>query len=330
MRNTLFVILLLLGTALRAEPWEDRQRFGPAEATATLRILSSTDTALIAPILRAFVQGRDSVAIEYFVAGTAELDTLFRQSPMRFDVVISSAMDLQFKLANDGFAHRVDVQGYPDWAHWRSSLFAFTTEPAAIVINREAFEGLDLPRTRQALIRTLRANAEQFRGRVGTYDVRRSGLGYLFATQDARASETYWRLMEVMGNLDAQLYCCSGEMIEDVAAGKILLAYNVLGSYAVARQDLAHQLEIVIPSDFQTIMMRTALVSAQTERAGVATDFMQHLLRAPGAGVSLPMLDLESDASAQATIPVGPALLTYLDALKRRGFLAEWINAMIQ
>lgn len=47
----------------------------------------------------------------------------------------------------------------------------------------------------------LRQHPQVFRGRIGTYDVRQSGLGYLFATQDTRASEIYWRLTEVMGGL---------------------------------------------------------------------------------------------------------------------------------
>ncbi len=337
MRHALVLILALIlcGDAASAQEWEDRQRFGAADASTTLHILSSTDTALFAPVLAAFVAGRDSVAIEYFVAGTADLNSIFRQSPNAYDVIISSAMDLQFKLANDGFAQPMEMLGYPDWAHWRHTLFGFTSEPAAIVLNRQAFDGRDVPQTRQAVIRVLRESPDQFRGRVGTYDVRQSGLGYLFATQDARTSETYWRLMEVMGNLEVQLYCCSGAMIEDVAAGKILLAYNVLGSYAAAREDLAHQLEIVFPSDFQTIMMRTALISAQTANPEVSREFMRHLLGAstkpvPGSRALLPMLELDGDAAGQAMIELSPALLTYLDALKSRGFLAEWVNAMIQ
>ncbi|ABG32464.1 ABC transporter substrate-binding protein [Roseobacter denitrificans] len=328
----LTLCLILFGTVAPAREWEDRQRFGVSDAPITLRILSSTDTALFAPVLAAFVARRSDVAIDYFVAGTADLNTLFRQSPHAYDIVISSAMDLQFKLANDGFAQPMDMPGYPDWAHWRYTLFAFTSEPAAIVLNRQAFEGRDLPRTRQEVIRVLRDNPEQFSARVGTYDVRQSGLGYLFATQDARTSETYWRLMEVMGNLDAQLYCCSGAMIEDVAAGRILLAYNVLGSYAAARADLADQLEIILPSDFQTIMMRSALISGQTPNPEISRDFMRHLLPASGSGSNalLPMLELNSDAAGQGMIELSPALLTYLDALKSKGFLAEWVDAMIQ
>ena len=103
------------------------------------------------------------------------------------------------------------------------------------MINKAVFENLPIPQSRQEMIETLRSNPDTFKGRIGTYDVRASGLGYLFATQDARRSETYWRLTEIMGTLDVQLYRGSGEMIDDLAVGKIAISYNVLGSYAKAR-----------------------------------------------------------------------------------------------
>jgi iron(III) transport system substrate-binding protein len=159
--------------------------------------------------------------------------------------------------------------------------------------------------------------------------VRQSGLGYLFATQDARTSETFWRLMEVMGNLDAQLYCCSSDMIEDVASGRLAVAYNVLGSYAQARADLADRIEVILPSDFQTVMMRTALVSKGATHPDLAREFLIHLLTWRGAP-SLPMLDLELAASEQSTIQLEPALLTYLDRLKAQRFIAAWEDTVIQ
>ena len=70
-----------------------------------------------------------------------------------------------------------------------------------------------------------------------------------------------------MGGLDTQLYCCSGEMIDDVAAGNLLVAYNVLGSYAAARRETDNRFEIILPSDFPTTMMRTGFVSKRTQQA---------------------------------------------------------------
>lgn len=334
MRIFIALVLWLLPKVIGAQEWEDRQVFNAQASTQMLRIISSTDTSLFAPIIESFVSQYPNVAVEYLVTGTADIDEIFRANPDAFDLVISSAMDLQLKIANDGLARPVPDVRHPSWGQWRQSLFAFTSEPAAIVINRDAFAGHEIPGTRQELIVALRARPEIFSDRVGTYDVRQSGLGYLFATQDARASDTYWRLMEVMGALDVRLYCCSGAMIDDLADGTILVAYNVLGSYAAARLEIKDAIEIILPSDFPTTMMRTAMVSIDAPHAEMAGAFIQHLTTLQsgthGDVFSLPLLNLQLNDGERATIALEPALITFLDTLKRRRFLAEWEDAVIQ
>ncbi len=334
MRSIIAFILIVLPQLILAQEWEDQQLFNADAPAQPLRIISSTDTSLFAPIIADFVAQNADISVEYLVTGTADIDQIFRANPEAFDLVISSAMDLQLKLANDGLAQRLPDVTHPSWAQWRQSLFAFTSEPAAIVINRQAFAGQAIPRTRQELIEAMRAAPETFRGRVGTYDIRQSGLGYLFATQDARASETYWRLMEVLGALDVRLYCCSGDMIDDLASGDIVVAYNVLGSYATARVESRDRLEIVLPSDFPTTMMRTAMVSIEAPQPSPATAFIRHLIalqsRTDTDVFQLPPLNTQSNDIERATIALEPALMTFLDTLKRRRFLAEWENAVIQ
>lgn len=334
MRYFIALILVLLPCATLAQDWEDHRIFNEAASGAAIRILSSTDTAIFAPIIEEFVLENPEVSVQYYVTGTADIDGLFRADPDGFDLVISSAMDLQLKLANDGLALRLANVSHPSWAQWRQSLFAFTSEPAAIVINRAAFAGHPVPQTRQDLIQAMRARPEVFRGRVGTYDIRQSGLGYLFATQDARASETYWRLMEVMGSLELRLYCCSGDMIDDLEDGTIAVAYNVLGSYAAARIESKDTLDIILPADFPTTMMRTAMVSKNTRQPELATDFIRHLIdlqsRADEDILLLSPLNTQMDEFDRTTIALEPALMTFLDALKRRKFLAEWEDAVIQ
>lgn len=334
MRNLIALFLIWLGHAAWAQEWEDRQVFNDGNASTSLRIISSTDTDLFAPLIAAFVARYPNMAIEYLVTGTADIDRRFRATPDAFDIAISSAMDLQLKLTNDGYALPLRNLSHPAWAEWRQSLFAFTSEPAAIVINRAAFDGLPIPQSRQELIEALRARPEVFRGRIGTYDVRQSGLGYLFATQDARASETFWRLMEVMGGLDARLYCCSGEMIDDLTDGTIAVAYNVLGSYAAARAESRDVLEIVLPSDFPTTMMRAAFVSRETAQPEAARQFIQFLIRYQSGSTdeprTLPPLNDRANGTDRSTIALEPALMTFLDKLKRDKFLSEWENALIQ
>ncbi|MCH2163879.1 MAG: ABC transporter substrate-binding protein [Marinovum sp.] len=333
MRYLAIVLIWFWAGLATAQEWEDRKVFNPGAATK-LNIISSTDTTIFAPLIEDFLADRPSVSVEYWVTSTADIDQRLRATPEAFDVAISSAMDLQLKLTNDGYALRLSGVEHPAWAEWRQSLFAFTAEPATIVINRAAFSGQDVPQTRQALIEALRARPEVFRGRVGTYDVRQSGLGYLFATQDARASETFWRLMEVMGGLDLRLYCCSGDMIDDLTSGEIAVAYNVLGSYAAARIESRDVLEVIPPADFPTTMMRTAFVLRGTAEPDIAKAFVAHLLSlqsGDAAPVSqLPMLTTKDGTAARDTIHLEPALMTFLDALKRRKFLSAWEDAAIQ
>lgn len=334
MRYYIALVVMLLGHAGWADDWEDRRIFNDGASGETLRIISSTDTELFVPIIETFVNENRDVSIEYLVTGTADIDRRLRANPENYDIAISSAMDLQLKLANDGFALVLNDVSHPPWAHWRQSLFAFTSEPAAIVINRAAFEGLAMPRSRQDLIESLRARPEVFRGKVGTYDIRQSGLGYLFATQDARASETFWRLMEVMGALEARLYCCSGDMIDDLTDGTIAVAYNVLGSYAAARVESHDALKIILPSDFPTTMMRTALVSKTSRKPEAAERFIKYLIayrpNQIGGQRTLPSLHESNRGSKRTTIALEPALLTFLDTLKRNKFLSEWESALIQ
>jgi len=333
MRYLVFLIALLMPLAGAAQEWEDRQVFGTS-STPPVRILSSTDTSFFAPIIEDFIATSPNTSVEYLVTGTVDLDQVFRAGPEQFDLVISSAMDLQLKLVNDGFSSAVVNVEHPAWAQWHNSLFAFTSEPAAIVINRRAFHDLRVPSSRQDLIQLMRDHPDRFEGRVGTYDVRQSGLGYLFATQDARASETYWRLTEVMGRVGAKLYCCSGQMIDDLRSGDLIMAYNVLGSYAKAQADTSDDLMVILPSEFPTTMMRTILASAAAPDLQRADSFVRHLLNLQSIGDSrifpLPPLAGSEDFQTQRTINLDPALMTYLDKMKREAFIREWEDAIVQ
>ncbi|WP_147109646.1 ABC transporter substrate-binding protein [Tateyamaria sp. syn59] len=333
MRNLVLVVACLWGALANAAALEDRRTFDGAGGV-TLRVLSSTDTDIFAPILEAFIARNPTVSIDYAVAGSADIVTLITECPDCFDVVISSAMDLQLKLANDGLARRLPGLAQPGDTDWRQTLFGFTLEPATVVLNRAAFEGRPLPTTRQALIEALRAEPEHFRGRLGTYDVRLSGLGYLFATQDARTSETFWRLMEVFGNLDAQLYCCSGDMIDDLVSGELYVAYNVLGSYTQTRPETLDKVAVITPEDFATTMMRTALVLDTTDHGDTAQALVAYLTSGAWAAQDRPGYPLPSirgaDAQVLNVVSLDPGLLVYLDRLKRALFLEAWSSALLR
>lgn len=337
MRQLVLSLVLICAAGLAAAfEMEDRARFGADGDVPVLRIISTADIAYFEPMIASFLAENPDTAIDYVVASSTELMRALNEGAGTFDVAISSAMDLQTKLANDGGARRhrsAATQNLPDWAVWNDMLFAFTQEPAAIVVSKRAFRDLPIPRDRQDLIDLMRQHPDLFRGKIGTYDVRDSGLGYLFATQDSRASETYWRLTEVMGGLEARLYCCSSTMIEAVRTGELLIAYNVLGSYAANRAD-RDDFAIVLPSDFTTVMLRTALIPVTAPSPDLAEGFIDHLMaRSHGSGaqpLAIAALDLGRVETAMNRIRIGPGLLVFLDQLKRRAFLSEWEAAILR
>ena len=338
--SLLGVLIWLCALPAQAYEIEGKIRLGANEPNRVLNIISTADRELFTPLLLSFLTSRPSIAIEYVTVSSTQLMQAIYTERATFDVAISSAMDLQTKLANDGFtrSHESTIcQSIPAWARWRNHVYTFTQEPAAIVYSPDALKGLEIPETRQQLIDLLRNNQQQLHGKVGTYDIRTSGLGYLFATHDARFSDIYWRLSEVMGSLGAQLYCCSGKMIEDIENGKLAIAYNVLGSYAQARRDQGAKIEIVEPADFTTVMLRSAVIPDNANQAELAGEFIDHLLSASwqqSADTPYPFPEikrnLDGARNAYQPIRLGPGLLVYLDDFKRRHFLREWENSMIQ
>jgi len=305
-----------------------------------LDILSTADIDQFEPLIRDFQRLSPKVAIRYVVAGSADVMTALHTEQAVFDVAISSAMDLHTKLANDGFAlthESAQTENAPDFARWRNEVFTFTEEPAAIVVSEAAFKGLSVPSTRQQLITVLRNHPERFRGKIGTYDVRTSGLGYLFASQDARNSETYWRLTELMGSLAVKTYCCSSDMLADVARGDIAIAYNVLGSYAATRAEQGAALRVILPDDYTLLMQRSVLIPKTSTRPQLAGSFIDHLLRLAWQSndtsvYPFPRVSLYSAKSRQSLVPIrlGPGLLVFLDSLKRRRFIEEWEDSVLQ
>lgn len=331
----------LVSVPLYAFEKESERLFQAASAQRhVLKILSNTDLDYFEPLISAYQQQYPAITVLYTVASSVELYRAINDEAMDYDVVISSAMDLQTKLVNDGYAqtHRsAVVDALPVWSRWGDSLFAFTQEPAVLLASKKGLGELPVPNNRNDLIALLRDNPQRFQGRIGTYDIRTSGAGYLFATQDSRQSDAFWRLAEVIGSTSPRLYCCSSDMIEALRNGDIVFAYNVVGSYAAATLDNSEDGMVVPLTDYQIFMLRTALIpktSANAAQAGTFIDFLADVNNREliGEEVGLPPVDGQTLQKHQHFRPIslGPGLLVYLDRIKRRQFIQAWTDAILQ
>ncbi len=344
----LVLSLLLSGaaTGLQAETlWELPARDTEA---SVLQIHGGADYVAIAPVLEAYQMQNPSVRVNYHEFGTLELYNRFLAAlPRTPDLVMSSAMDLQFKLVNDGYAQSyssAQTQALPDWARWRNEIFGITYEPAVMVINSGFLDNETLPSNRAELIDLIRRKGDQVRGRIGTFDIETVGIGYLIWSHDNLRTASNGRLLESFSLHDTRLFSSSAAMLAQLAQGNIVIAYNVLGSYAHAWARRYPVLSVILPSDYTTVIMRSAFIPKAAGNAVDAKRFLDFILSLQGQQVladksSLYPIreDVSGETGAQTLrlshssplrpIPLGVSLLVQTDAMKRSLILEEWRNA---
>lgn len=320
----------------RAEPAPEAQSvYGPATAARSLLVRGTTDIAAFSGVLARFVSAYPDVRITYeqwasndlYLQGAATCAGHGEAA----DLLISSSADQIVKLANDGCAQphqSVETNRLLPALNWRDEVFGITREPAVIVYNKTLVPSADVPATRFDLIDLLRPAQNPYEGRIATYDIDASGLGYLFAFVDSEQATTFGSLMEAFGQSGAIATCCSAELIDGVANGLYLMAYNVLGSYALERAARDDRLGVVLPRDYTLMLSRAAMIPARASNPPLAGALLDFLLSEPGrAALSEAFLiypDTQSDTFVARPIPLSPVLLVGLDRAKREQFLDLW------
>ncbi len=307
-------------------------------AAQEVNVWSTTDRPIAQPLIEDFERRHPGLRVDYLQLGSLELAARFESEEGRAaDVLWSSAMDLQVKLVNDGHAARhlsPHAAALPRWAVWKHEAYATTSEPVGIAYHRGLWDERALPRSHAALAARLQAEQPRFDQRVASYDIERSGLGYLLAAQDSLATPQYWTLVRALGACRALLQADTGSMLEDIAAGRTLLAYNVLGTYVEAAARMRPELAIVYPRDYTLLAARVAFVARHAPHPDAARAWLDHLLSPRGQQV------LASDCGLTPVLPgagaphrlgeaarpiaIGPGLLAHLDRSKHSAFLGRW------
>lgn len=314
-------------------------------ATRRLRVLSTTDRPIVQPLIEAFERRHPDYGVDYIQAGSAEVFEGFVASSGRLaDVVWSSAMDLQIKLVNDGYAltYRCPhATALPSWAVWRHEAYATTWEPVGFAFHRTRLAQEEVPTTHAALVEKLYASPGRFTGQLVTYDIERSGIGYLLTAQDVETAPGAWSIPHALGLCRAGLYTDTHAMLEALSCGEALIAYNTLGSYAEAFAREHPEIGIVYPTDYTLIMSRVALISRMPQEpvgARLWIDFLlspdgQQLLGRAGALRSIRLDAPEANSSAMLEqqlrgaarpIALGLGLLANLDRSKRDLITRRW------
>ncbi len=341
----------LAASAAAGDPSTAAQVVSAAEAEGKVVVYSTTDASSVQPFLKDFAALHPKITVEYNDMNSTEVYNRFVSEAAAgsgsADLLWSSAMDLQFKLANDGYAAEYaspEAARVPTWAVWKNEAFGTTFEPISFVYNKRLLKADEIPHSHAELVKLLRAKPDRFRGKLTSYDPERSGLGFLLITQDARAEPNFWDVAKAYGSVSPKLYTSTGAMLERISSGEHLIGFNMIGSYAVlkARKDPA--IGVVYPKDYTLIMSRIALLPKSAKHPNAGKVFLDYILSHRGqealakSAVFALRPEVEGETAATALtkelgqalrpIPVNASLLTYLDQAKRLEFLREWQQAM--
>lgn len=324
--------------------------------SAELEIHAALDLPEIRSLLIRYSRKHPDLLIHYVNRSALLLEAQYLEAPLktRADLMISSAMGLQYRLANQGHARALDaphLAKWPDNSRWRNELYAVSFEPIVMVARRDAMkrladlEGLrnprDVLRSHRDLWHLLETRRDMLRGRIITYDPRTSGSGFTYAVSDARQSPRYWTLVRAMGQADARLVDTTGAMLKALAENKVDIAYNLVGPYAVTFARTHPELEVIVPEDYVLIQRRLAFVPRQAPHPEAGEAFLDWWLSPEGQqsvaseselGALHPEARGEGSAhdlrerlgDALRPIEIGPGLLATLDRLKQASFLSRW------
>lgn len=365
------LLCLALGPLCAQAPAQDLTRFPakgkvpsgyPAEYAAIIAaaeqegqivIHSTTDIAIVTPLIDDFQALYPRIEVQYHDMNSNDLYSGYLDdvlaSPTTADVLWSSAMDLQFRLVSAGHAQPYDspeIAALPAWAVWKNVAFGTTYESVVIVYDKRRVPAEEVPQTHTDLARLLTEQRDRFAGKVTTYNIERSGLGFLLASQDERASEAFWPLMKALGGVRVRVVPTTEEMLTGVAKGADLIAFNALGSYASIEAKKDSAIGYVYPQDYTLIVTRIMFIGKKAVNPNAAKLWVDYVLSRRGqavlanqASLSSVRADIEGANSGAALakrlggsakpIPIGPELIApFSDPSKKVAFLKDWKQAV--
>ncbi|MGH6946587.1 MAG: ABC transporter substrate-binding protein [Kiloniellales bacterium] len=359
LRTTLFAgaVTLLSVTAALAQdvpssyPADYAQIIEAAKKEGTVAIYTSTDLSQAQAMIDAFSAKFPEIQVEYNDLGSNgtynRVISEAAASQVGGDLVWSSAMDLQMKLAADGYFEpyeSAEIENLPDWGSYKGLVYGTSIEPVGIIYNKGVLSEDQVPKTRADLISFLQSNKDELAGRIATFDPEKSGTGFLFHTNDATVTEDFWDLAKAFGQVGGKTYSSSGGMKETVVSGENVLAFNVIGSYALDWVKESANLGVAFGQDYTAAFSRLVGIAKGAPHPNAARVLVDFMLSQEGqsamAAQGLPSMRTDVDTGFNLNtinervggnmkpIAIDEGLLEYMEPTKRVEFLREWKAAL--
>lgn len=330
-------------------PADYAQTLAAAKKEGKVVIYSALDTKAAQPLIRDFNAVHPDIKVEYNDMNSTEMYNRFIAESASgqggADVMWSSAMDLQVKLVDEGKAMTYvspEAAKLPKWAVYKNQAYGTTYEPAVFIYNKRLVTGNDIPRDHAGFAKILNTDTAKFKGKVTTYDIEKSGVGFMFVVQDMKYFPGMKDLEKGFGATSYRVYASTGNMLEKVSSGEHLLGYNVLGSYALVRAKKDPNLGVVLPKDYTLVLSRVSFIGKDAKNPNAAKVWTDYILSQRGQkliGSDVELFAVRNDVNAEYTaasldkelganvvkpIPVSSEIVTYLDPKKRLEILGDW------
>ena len=335
-------------------PGDYAQTVAAAKKEGKVVIYSALDTKAAQPLIKDFSALYPDIKVEYNDMNSTELYNRFiaevASGQGSTDVMWSSAMDLQVKLVDDGQAMAYaspELAKLPKWAVYKNQAYGTTYEPAVFIYNKRLVAADEVPADHAAFAKLITSKVDKFKGKVTTYDIEKSGVGFMFVVQDTKYFPAMKELEKGFGAASYRVYASTGNMLEKVSSGEHLLGYNVLGSYALVRAKKDPNLGVALPKDYTLVLSRVMFIGKAAKNPNAAKLWVDYILSIRGQkmiGSDVELFSMRDDVDAEYTaaklnkqlggavkpIPVSSEITEYLDQKKRLEFLGQWKAAVAE
>ncbi|MEC5317507.1 ABC transporter substrate-binding protein [Brenneria populi subsp. brevivirga] len=314
-------------------------------------VYSTTDTKAAGPLIQGFEAQYPGVKVEYNDMNSTELYNRFISEQAAGgasgDVLWSSSMDTVLKLATDYALEYAspELNQLPKWAVWQEKAYGTTYEPVVFIYNKRLIPQGDVPGSHAELAKLIAGQSEKFNKKVTTYDIEKSGLGFMLSVQDAKADPHYFTTLADVAKGGLAVQSSTGTMMERVSSGENLIGFNILGSYAEARAKTDPSLGIAYPQDYTLVLSRVSFISREAPHPNAAKLWFNYVLSEKGQSILANQADIPSirndiegkndiDGMTQMLgralkpIPVDESLLEYLQPAKRLNYIKQWRAAV--
>jgi iron(III) transport system substrate-binding protein len=347
----LLVALSASGPAAAQAPLaeSDPAVIAAAKKEGKVVIYSTTDSVAAQPLLKEFRERYPGVEIEYDDMNSTEVYNRFvseaAAGAASADLLWSSSMDLQMKIASDGYAAEYAspaAKFLPSWAVWKNVAYGTTFEPLGFAYNKRLLK--DPPQSHADLVKAVQQDPARWKGKLCSYDPERSGLGFLLITQDEQDDKAFDQTLKAYGTAQVKLYTSTGAMLEKIQSGEHLLGFNMIGSYVIAKAKKDPNVGFVLPRDYALVLSRVALLPKAAKHPNAGKLFLDFLLSQRGQEIMAGKANLfairggvageytadalKKQAGDLKPIPVSDQLLQMLDPAKRLAFLRKWQQAV--